>query len=236
MLVFLVKNTKIGFVEIVCQRVLNKIIHFIVQTTMTFFTLIVQFLILYSCGHVALVEKGQNEDQCSIHSDMSLKSSNYVIIVFSFDVKINLLLNTNTFEKTKIDLNFFFLFKSGISSICPVVSLNRPVSIRLACVPTCIASFALSVHQILDCVACQWSDQTNKQGIYRHQGIGQMQSLVKPVVVISARVGLVADKRLSEPGAKSVFGPRVFAGRFGGPVCSEKGKRVSRQFALNSLI
>ncbi|RNA31725.1 hypothetical protein BpHYR1_000545 [Brachionus plicatilis] len=31
-LVFHVKNAKIGFVEIVSQKVLNKIIHFIVQT------------------------------------------------------------------------------------------------------------------------------------------------------------------------------------------------------------
>ncbi|RNA35389.1 hypothetical protein BpHYR1_051860 [Brachionus plicatilis] len=27
--------------------------------------------------HVTIVEKGQNENQCSINSDMSLKSSNY---------------------------------------------------------------------------------------------------------------------------------------------------------------
>ncbi|RMZ97587.1 hypothetical protein BpHYR1_015381 [Brachionus plicatilis] len=41
MLVFHVKDVKTGFVEIVCKRVSNKIIHFIVQNG--------QFLILYSC-------------------------------------------------------------------------------------------------------------------------------------------------------------------------------------------
>ncbi|RNA36057.1 hypothetical protein BpHYR1_052707 [Brachionus plicatilis] len=50
MLVFHVKDVKTGFVEIVCQRVSNKIIHFIVQTTIAFFNFIGQFLILYSCA------------------------------------------------------------------------------------------------------------------------------------------------------------------------------------------
>ncbi|RNA18173.1 hypothetical protein BpHYR1_028331 [Brachionus plicatilis] len=49
MLVFHVKDAKTGFVEILFQRVSNKIIHFIVQTTIAFFNLIGQFLVFYSC-------------------------------------------------------------------------------------------------------------------------------------------------------------------------------------------
>ncbi|RNA18487.1 hypothetical protein BpHYR1_022552 [Brachionus plicatilis] len=64
MLVFHVKDVKTGFVEIVYQRVLNKIIHFIVQTIIAFFNFVGQFLILYSCPFFD-------------YSDMSLKSSNY---------------------------------------------------------------------------------------------------------------------------------------------------------------
>ncbi|RMZ96391.1 hypothetical protein BpHYR1_031455 [Brachionus plicatilis] len=47
MLVFHVKDVKTGFVEIVFQRVSNKIIHFIFQTTIAFFNFIGQFLAFF---------------------------------------------------------------------------------------------------------------------------------------------------------------------------------------------
>ncbi|RNA06726.1 hypothetical protein BpHYR1_018161 [Brachionus plicatilis] len=54
-LVFHVKDVKTGFVEIVYQRVSNKIIHFIVQNTIAFFNFIGEFLILYSCLFLAIM-------------------------------------------------------------------------------------------------------------------------------------------------------------------------------------
>ncbi|RNA17777.1 hypothetical protein BpHYR1_036893 [Brachionus plicatilis] len=54
MLVFHVKDAKTGFLEIVFQRVSNKIIHFIVQTTIAFFNFIGQFLPFFDSSDMSL--------------------------------------------------------------------------------------------------------------------------------------------------------------------------------------